>query len=99
MKTQGEKIEGGESKFSPTGRGEPAPLDTMDGSISVREVKFSFPRMNIISCRKHVVWMQTTLIIIANFNCTQNALKCILGAFENIPILYAHGFWVQFGGG
>ena len=25
----GEKIEGGESKFSPTDRGEPTPLDTM----------------------------------------------------------------------
>ena len=29
MKTQGKKIEGGESKFSPTGRGETTPLDTM----------------------------------------------------------------------
>ena len=35
---RGEKIEGGESKFSPTGRGEPTPLDTM---IICPTIKFS----------------------------------------------------------
>ena len=46
---------------------------------------------------KHAFWVQTACILGANFNCTQNALKCILGAFENAPILHARAFGVHLG--